>query len=325
VNHTLQLTRADSETAGRAQWGVRSIGAQAVTAAGSERISNALAPCRTATPVLPLADLACTLPQARPQPLRVHDLLYDSACRPAAGLCCACLPPGKVRCCASATRCPFGCAGAAARLTPFANTHGPLPCGGMRRRATASHRSATPLAVQSGARAHPPVCPRPATARRSTAGRPSPKAPPGRRRPPAQPRRPFCARQPHEAPHSSPYIPRCRPPAAPQTRPGPRGPARARRPPGSRGPKPTSPPPGRLLLRPCCARAPCRGACASKRSPSAAHHSAHALLAFQLLLFEKQSTEALVTDANLQGCEPMQTCSLHEHGCLSRLAGTYLT
>ena len=58
MNHTLQLTRADSETAGRAQWGVRSIGAQAVTAAGSERISNALAPCRTATPVLPLADLA---------------------------------------------------------------------------------------------------------------------------------------------------------------------------------------------------------------------------------------------------------------------------
>ncbi len=314
MNHTLQLTRADSETAGRAQWGVRSIGAQAVTAAGSERISNALAPCRTATPVLPLADLACTLPQARPQPLRVHDLLYDSACRPAAGLCCACLPPGKVRCCASATRCPFGCAGAAARLTPFANTHGPLPCGGMRRRATASHRSATPLAVQSGARAHPPVCPRPATARRSTAGRPSPRAPLGRRRPPAQPRRPFCARQPHEAPHSSPYIPRCRPPAAPQTRPGPRGPARARRPPSSRGPKPASPSPGRLLLRPCCARAPCRGACASNRSPTAAHHSAHAPLAFQLLLFEKQSTEALVTDANLQGCEPMQTCSLHEHG-----------
>ena len=235
---------------------------------------------------------------------------------PASRRALLCLPASWeiIRCCASATRCPFGCAGAAARFAPCANTRGPLPCGGMRRRATASHRSATPLAVQSGARAHPPVCPRPATARRSTAGRPSPRAPLGRRRPPAQPRRPFCARQPHEAPHSSPYIPRCRPPAAPQTRPGPRGPARARRPPSSRGPKPASPSPGRLLLRPCCARAPCRGACASNRSPTAAHHSAHAPLAFQLLLFEKQSTEALVTDANLQGCEPMQTCSLHEHG-----------
>jgi hypothetical protein len=177
----------------------------------------------------------------------------------------------------------------------------------MRRRATAGLRSATPVAVQERSARAPSWM--------SSPGDRSPKhcrkaQSQGSTGPPlaAGAAAPSISRSPAARGASlRPLHPACRPPAAPQTRPGPRGPARARRPPGSRGPKPASPSPGRLLLRPCCARAPCRDACASKRSPSAAHHSAHAALAFQLLLFEKQSTEALVTDANLQGCEPMKT------------------